>query len=283
MKIQIRYITFMVLAVFIGSCEDEEKYPLPDITRSSIPVFLQGETDTGFINFVDFDDSHVSFSVESVVREEVTSVDVFVTFNNAETGESETIQYNTVNAFPQEIDFTFDELLNLFDPEVVTEDTLDLGDSFVVGGNALLADGRYLSGGYSPSVVANDPVFLTYNVACASNLAGIYDFTLISGSGTATSLLNQTIVQRAPGSYEIPDISMEYFAATPVKYGFTDICGNLFPDPASVDFGTQVVVRFNAPTTVDPVTGVITFDIEYISTSCCGLLGKKTVFKATPK
>jgi hypothetical protein len=275
----------MLLAVFIGSCEDEEKYPLPDITRSTIPVFIPGDSDTGFIDFMDFDASNISFNVDKLGTEEVISIDVLVTFNNAATGEAEIITYSTVNTFPQAINLTFDQLIALFPEEVLTQDTLGLGDSFVVGGNVLLADGRYLSGGYSPSVVANESVFIIYNVACVSALAGTYDLTLISGSnGEAAALSDQTITEISPGYYEISDGTMDIFGPDfPVKYRFTDICSNLTADGASVDFGTQIKIRFNAGTTVDPVTGEITFDIEYVAPSCCGLLGVKTVFKATPK
>ncbi len=285
MKNQTRYIAILVLAVFIGSCRDEEKNPVPDFTRSSIPVFAPGNTDTGFIDFMDFNNTHLSFTVNTKGRAVVQNLDVTITFNNAETGESETIIYNTVNSFPQEINLTFDELLALFPSDVVTADTLGLGDSFVIGGNVLLADGRYLSGGYSPSVLANDIVFLTYNVACASDLAGTYDLTLIFGdNGEASSLPNQTITEVSPGYYELSDMTMDLFGPNfPIKYRFTDICSNLTADVGSVDFGTQVTIQFNSGTVIDPVTGEITFDIEYIAPSCCGLQGIQTVFKATPK
>lgn len=133
--------------------------------------------------------------------------------------------------------------------------------------------------------MANDPVYLTYNVACASALAGTYDLTLISGnSGEATTLPNQTITAVSPGYYEISDMTMDIFGpGFPIKYRFTDICGNLKPDFGSVDYGTLVTVKFNAGTAVDALTGEITFDIKYIPPSCCGLEGIKTVFKATPK
>lgn len=284
MKNQMRYITCLVLAL-AGSCRDEAIYPIPDITSGSIPVFLAKDADTGFVDFLDLDATHVSFEVDRLGSEDVSSVDVWVTFNNAETGESETVAHSTVSAFPQQIDLTIDQMIALFPGEVVTRDTLSLGDSFVVGGNVLLADGRYLEGGYSPSVVANNPVFLTYNVACASDLAGTYDLTLVSGTnGEATSLSNQTITAINPGYYEISDGTMDIFGPNfPVKYRFTDICGTLTADVESVDYGGQIAIKFNPGTGIDPVTGVITFSIEYVSTSCCGLAGIKTVFKATPK
>jgi hypothetical protein len=284
MKNQLRYIALM-LAVCIGSCVDEEKNPIPDFTRSSIPVFTPGTSDTGFIDYLDFGNSNLSFAVDKKGTEPVQNIDVTITFNNSQTGVSNMVKLSTVSSMPQEINLTFDELLAQFSPEVVTADTLGLGDSFVVNGNVLLADGRYLTASYSPSVVANDQVFLTYNVACASNLGGTYDLTLVSGdNGEVSSLSNQTITQVSPGYYEISDMTMDIFGPNfPVKYRFTDICGTLTADVGSVDYGTQITVKINPGTSIDPVTGEITFEIEYIAPSCCGLEGIKTVFKATPK
>ena len=286
MKNQIRNITLGLLVLAIGSCTDEEKNPLPDFTRSSIPVFLQDDDDTGFIDFLDFDATTLSFDVDRLGSEDVSGIDVLVTYNNRETNKSQTVQYTTVTSFPQQVNLTVEQVVNLFPPEVVTMDSLSLGDSFVVGGNVLLADGRYMSGGYSPNLVANEPVFITYNVACASDLAGVYDLVLVSGdNGELESIPGQTIVEIAPGYYEISEVSMDIFAggAPPIKYRFTDICGNLTADPASVDFGSVVTLRFNPGSSVDPATGIITFHIEYLNPSCCGLPGIKTVFTATPK
>jgi hypothetical protein len=281
----LKYLYCIVVALIIGSCRDEDENPIPDFTKSSIPVFFQKEGDTGFIDFLDPDATAITFDVDRRGTEDVTSIDVIVTYNNNETGESETVTHSTVTSFPQTVNLTLDQLVALFPSEVVTRDTLSLGDSFVVGGNVKLADGRYLTGGYSPNVIANDPVLLTYNVACASDLAGTYDLALVSGnSGEASSLTNIAITQVAPGYYEIGDATMDIFGPDfPIKYRFTDICGSLTADAASVDYGSQISIRFNPGTGVDPATGVITFSIEYVSPSCCGLTGIKTVFTATPK
>ena len=283
MKNQMRYIALILAAIIVGSCTDEEKYPIPDFTRSSVPVFLQGEGDTGFVDFMDMNRTALSFSVDKRGSVDVTEVDVLITYNNSETGKSETIEYATVTTLPSEINLTFDQLINVFPDEVVTADTLSLGDSFVVAANLMLADGRYLNGGYSTSVAANDPVTLTYNVACASDLAGTYDFTLVSGdNGEVQSLSNQTITEVSPGFYEISDLTMDLFGPDfPIKYRFTDICGTLTAEEESVDY--PVSIKLNPGTVIDPATGEITFHIEYTSASCCGTAGLKAVFKATPK
>ncbi len=285
MKRKLKYFILVAFSVLlIASCEDKDKMLFDDFQTGAIPLFTPGNDDTGFIDLVNFDQTNISFVLEKEGLAEVSSIDVVLTYNNSETGASDEVIYTTVTTLPATINLTFDELIAAFSQEVVTADSLDLGDSFVVGGYMKMADGRYLNGGYSPSVLQK-PVLLTYNVACASDLAGTYDLTLISGSnGEVATLTDQTIVQKAAGYYEISDMTMDIFGPDfPIKYRFTDICGNLTADAASVDFGTAVVIKLNSGTTVDPVTGVITFDLEYISPSCCGLEGIVTVFKATPK
>jgi len=284
-NIKIKYVAVVLLLMVYGSCADEDKQQFDDFQQGSIPLFAAGTNDTGFINYADFDATNIDFTVDKEGLADVESIDIKITYNNSETGEAEEVIASTVSSFPGAVTMTFDELLAAFEPEVVTADSLSLGDSFIIGGNMRMADGRYLDGGYSPSVFSKKPVTLTYNVACESDLAGDYKFTLVSGTNGEVATLNgQSIDQVAAGYYEISDISMDIFGPDfPIKYRFTDICGTLTPDVGSVDFGTVVNVQFNSGTTIDPVTGEITFSIEYIAPSCCGLEGIQTVFKATPQ
>lgn len=281
---QLKYILPAMAAMLITvSCADEDKQQFSDFQKGAIPLFVTGDDDTGFIDLADFDASKISFELATEGEIDVQSVDVVLTYNNSVTGVSTNAKYTTVTAFPADVSISFDELMNAFPSNVVTADSLDLGDSFNVNGFVTTIDGRYLDGGYSPSVLANKTVLLTYNVACASDLAGTYDFVLVSGSnGELASQANQTIVAQGAGYYEVSDISMDLFGDTPIKYRFTDICGQFTADPESIDYGNQVVVSL-AGSSVDPETGVITFRVEYVNPSCCGLAGIVTVFKATPK
>lgn len=285
MKSKMKYFILLIVGFLVTvSCEDKDKQLFSDFQRGSIPIFAQGDEDSGFIDLVNSAQSKLSFSLTTQGLADVSSVDVAVAYNNSETGVTNEIVYTNVSSFPSDIDITFDELLAAFGPNIVTNDSLDLGDSFVVNGYMKMTDGRYLNGGYSPSVLTNQ-VFLTYNVACASDLAGTYDFELISGeNGEVSSLANQTIEEVGAGYYEISDMSMDLFGPDfPIKFRFTDICGNLTADPASVDLGDQVSIKLNPGSSVDPDTGEITFKVEYIAPSCCGLPGIITEFKATPK
>lgn len=284
MKPKFKYILPAIAALLISvSCEDDDKKPFTDFQKGAIPLFAQGDADTGFIDLTNFNSSKIAFNLATEGEIDVQSVDVILTYNNSVTGESTNAKYSTVTSLPADINISFDQLMSAFPSDVVTADSLDLGDSFNVNGFVTTSDGRYLEGGYSPSVLANKPVLLTYNVACASDLAGTYDFELISGdNGELGEQSDQTIVQKAAGYYEISDVSMDLFGDTPIKYRFTDICGSFTADPESVDYGNQVVVTLSG-SSVDAETGVITFHVEYINPSCCGLTGIVTAFKATPK
>jgi hypothetical protein len=278
---KIKYILPVIAILLNTSCADEDKQPFDDFQKGSIPLFVQGGADTGFIDLSDFNSSRINFSLATEGEADVSGVDIIITYNNSVTRTSSTATYTTLTSFPADVSITFEQLISAFPSNVVTADSLDLGDSFVIGGNVVTTDGRYLDGGYSPSVLANKQVLLTYNVACASDLAGTYDLTLLSGvEGEEESMLNQTIVQRAAGYYEISDVSMALFGATAIKYRFTDICGSLTADPQSVEFAINVSL---AGSSVDPETGEITFRVEYVNPSCCGVTGIVTVFKATPK
>ena len=282
MKFHFKYTLLAFAALLISvSCEDDAKQPFDDFQKGAIPLFVAEDDDTGFIDLYNFGDSKMSFEIATEGEAAVQSVDVILTYNNSVTGESTNAKYTTLTTLPGAVTITFDQLMSAFSPEDVTADSLELGDSFSVNGYVMTTDGRYLEGGYSPSVVANKPVLLTYNVACASDLAGTYDFALITRANAkeATSLANQTITLKAIGYYEVSDITMGA-VGVPVKYRFTDICGELVADAESVEYGDQVAVSLEG-STIDEATGVITFHVTHLAPSCC-LVGT-TVFSATPK
>lgn len=276
----------LLVASMIVSCENKDGQLYNDFESGAIPIFTPGEDDPGLIDFADLDNVELSFSVDiEKTKSDVESFDLIISYNNSADGSTSQVVYETVTAWPAVFTFTMDELLSEFDPDVVAEEDLKLGDSFTFGANVLMKDGRYLDGGYAPSILATKAVIRNYGVACPSALAGTYDLELISGeNGEVDALENIAITELSPGSYQIEDITMDIFGPDfPIRYNFTDVCGTLTPAVGSVDYGTLVNVKFNAGTGYDPVTGDITFNIEYISPSCCGLLGIKTSFIARKK
>lgn len=238
----IKYILPAAAALLISvSCEDDAKKPFDKFEKGAIPLFVQGDDDTGFIDLTDFNSSKMSFEVSTEGETDVASMDVVITYNNSVTGVSTNATYATLTTFPSNVAIGFDQLVAAFPSNVLTADTLDVGDSFTINGFVTTGDGRYLDGGYSPSVLANKPVLLNYNVACASDLGGTYDYSTTvlalgaggnaaacSGANTGTGELED----RGGGVYDVSDITFGVFACA---YGddpatgatLNDVCGDI--------------------------------------------------------
>ena len=239
---QLKYILPAAAALLINvSCEDDAKKPFDNFQQGAIPVFAQDDDDTGFIDLTDFNSSKISFDLATEGLANVSSVDVMITYNNSVTGESTEVKYATVTTLPTKVDIGFDALVNTFPKEKLTADSLDVGDSFTINGYVLTADGRYLNGGYSPSVVANKTVSLNYNVACASDIGGTYTYkttTLALGDGgnTAACSTEKTgsgeLADNGGGVYDVADASFGIYACaygdTPaVGVTLNDVCGDI--------------------------------------------------------
>lgn len=238
----IKYILPAAAALLISvSCEDDAKKPFDKFEKGAIPLFVQGDDDTGFIDLTDFNSSKMAFEVNTEGETDVSSVDVVITYNNSITGESNDATYTTLTTFPADVLIGFDQLVNAFPKEVMTVDSLDVGDSFTINGYVRTGDGRYLTGGYSPSVLANKPVLLNYNVACASDLGGTYDYAttvlaLGNGGNAAACSGEQTgegeLEDQGGGVYAVSDVTFGVFACA---YGddpatgatLDDVCGDI--------------------------------------------------------
>lgn len=241
MKKIFKYILGGVLATMaISACEDSSKYPIPDIDKGAIPLFTQNEDDSGIININDPSSTKLSFSLAIDGQAKVNSVDVILIFNNLVTRKSDTVIYSTVSSFPAEFMLDINELMDAFDPAIVTLDTLDIGDSFVVGANVKLEDGRYLDGGYSPSIFSKQPVTITYNAACPSNITeGTYTATQDDGSGwfggSSTKQVTITKVVGTVNQYKISDVSAGGYTLCCAGFGYkadqpaivSDICNSI--------------------------------------------------------
>ena len=239
---KIKYILPAVVALMISvSCEDDAKKPFDKFQRGAIPLFAQGDGDSGFIDLYDFNSSKMAFEVNTEGETDVASLDIVITYNNAETGESNDATYTTLTTLPSDVLIGFDQLGSAFPKEVLTADSLGLGDSFTINGYVTTGDGRYLNGGYSPSVIANKPVSLNYNVACASDLGGTYDYSTTvltlgdGGDADACSGVNTgegELEDLGGGVYAISDVTFGVFACA---YGddpatgatLEDVCGGI--------------------------------------------------------
>jgi hypothetical protein len=265
----------LALIIAVSACQDDSKEPLPHYVRTAIPVFEINDDDSGFVNFLDPSTTNVSLQLSKEGLADVNSIDVLITYNNSVTGSSETVIYSTVTTLPATVSITQAQLMAAFKPEVLTQDSLSIGDSFVIGGAVRLTNGMYLNGGYSTSVFTDHPVTITYNVSCASNIP-LGAYTAVSNAMSTdacppTNPLNGfsydvTLSASGTGSYRVSDffagVYKNFYGAcygytieTPES--FTDVCNDL-----SFSFEDGFGAAVEGTGTYDPVTGKITYTWE---------------------
>ncbi len=272
MKNILNYILGCILAtVAISACEDSSKYPIPNVTQGAIPLFTQNADDSGFINYLDPDKTNISFQLDKDGTEKVSGIDVVIVYNNSVNGKKDTVIYTTVSDLPGKVVINKSQLLGAFPKEVLTQDTLTIGDSFTITGNVKLADGRYLSGGFSPSVFGKKPISIVYNVTCLSAIhLGAYS-AVSTGTSTDPCPPSKTLTNfssdvvlssSSAGVYTVSDFFAGlYVAWYGACYGakinpgqFTDICNDL-----SISFIGGFGEKVTGTGSYDPGTGKITY------------------------
>ena len=101
---QLKYILPAAAALLISvSCEDDDKKQFDDFQQGAIPLFVQGDDDTGFIDLTDFESSRIAFNLATEGLVNVSSVDVMITYNNSVTGESSEAKYSTLTTLPSDV------------------------------------------------------------------------------------------------------------------------------------------------------------------------------------
>jgi len=263
---------FTLTVLCIAACVDEDKKPFTDFKKGAIPLFTKNTDDSGFVNYSDLNASNLSFTVDKEGLAKVTSIDVTITYNNIETGKSETAVLTSVTAFPSTVKIGKTELINAFPTSVLTEDSISVGDSFTIAGNVKLEDGTYLNGGYSPSIFSKKPVSLNYSVSCVSAIpAGSYKaVSTASSTDGCPPQPNLTdfpydvvLTANGSGSYTVSDIFagvyMNWYGdcygyTTETAEGFNDVCGQL-----SISFIDGFGAGVTGSGTYDPSTGKITY------------------------
>lgn len=319
MKGFLKYIV-VGLVLVVSACEDEDtiKFKLDDIPKGAVANFSTTENDDGFINLTNLDNVNLEFSVDlrndlqqgddgltqgsgkldgNLEFAPVSSVDIEVLWTRTN-GEKYTGLISSLTSWPATITLDADDLIGAFDPGVIARDSLALGDQFQITAGFNFEDGRKMPGfvtsvdgtptiAFSPSF-ANQPglvMNLVYLVTCPSDLAGNYTAELVSSNADPSNFRSPqpVTVTGSGGVYQLSDGTLDIFGPDfPIGLAFSEICETITITPGSVDFPTQVIYVQGPGTTYDPDTGVITFDITYDATSCCGLAGIQYTFTITP-
>jgi hypothetical protein len=278
-KIQIAMLGAALLIV--SSCRDEDAVRMPDIAKGALPILTN--VGDGFINLLDIDATNINFNVDLQEYGNVQSADLLAMYTDFSTGQRHTVTIRQLQEWPINVTLSVDEVIGNFPNAVVTKESLDLGDNFEFFLRLNMTDGSVYDR-YSPDLRGNtNRVYLSFSVACPSDLAGNYRIdvnTSVSNMYNLTTM-NVQIREISPGYYQISDITTNLFGFA-IGYRFRDICNQIIPDVGSVDFPTQVLLQDVGQSMVDDGTGAITFDLVYSASSCCGLAGGRLRFVATP-
>jgi hypothetical protein len=233
--------SFFLLSVVLWTACDDDKKPFTDFKKGAIPLFTPKADDSGFVDYGNLDATTLSFTVNKEGLADVQSIDVMVTYNNSQTGKSDQALVTTVTSFPKDVTISKSDLIAAFKSEVLTQDSISIGDSFTVDGYVRLADGTYLTGGYSPSIFSKKPVNLNYNVSCKSELGGTLNYktsNVTAGAGGVAANCGSSVTGQVDfdaqggGVYKISDITFGQYdcawADNPASgVSLVDVCNHL--------------------------------------------------------
>lgn len=262
------------MVTFTWSCNNSDDVVTADAqeggglvdTSKSIGKFL-GATKEGTDSMTLISDAELNFVVRfknGGNTGSIRSLSVVKSFNGSE-------EVEVTSFSPSETPFTVNvgSENDFYDGLGLSRENMLVGDKFVFRTKINMADGRVLYA--SPG----DGEY-TVNVACVSQLAGVYTSNITrSDGGTAT--FTQIITETKPGEYITSRAGTwaPGVLATPTGEAptiFTDVCSSIFiPQQDLGQFYGNQVYGFEGPEakagSVDLLTGVITFSyiIEFSS------------------
>lgn len=288
---------FAVIAMTMSvSCEDDGGSSVIPLQEGAVPSMVKsasGETIIDLIKLNNNEPVTLEFSAE-VAQGNPESTDIVGIYTTVDGDVYNTILSSNVT-LPQDFTLTVDDVVAAFSELGSTAD-IQLGDVLSVTTRFTLSDGTVLdivstdgvTGGTGTNL-ATTVLFTTvinYPVSCPTSLEGNYTGTVIATNqpaGTFISPQQITITQPAAGTYVLSDGTAGLFgAATPIGLQFTDVCGTLTVATPSTNFGGQVDFVQGDGTNLNPDTGVITLDLGFTATSCCGLPGIEYTLELVP-
>jgi len=307
MKNYIKIIYTLCAMMLVSACVDDDKlFELDDFETGALPNIVATANDDGFINLLDVANTTIEFTVDFSINfpqsddggitsggsgklttnteyNDVSSVDLEVTYANAVTGTIEKGSIMNISSWPATVTLTVDDLIAVI-PSLNSADDLNLADQFVFVNGINFADGRAFpafvtdpAGNPAPNYsvnfngAGNNPGFnysRAYNVSCPSAIPTECTWAAVNTSnvfGVVTSNTGIVITSLGSGAYTISDVTAGVFAPLccnvnqPVT--FTDVCNALtITGSGNAQFNLVTDASNGFPAgTWDPVTETITF------------------------
>lgn len=244
-KIQ-HIITILCLLIFLPCCENDGGDSKISTQKGAVPNIQKLENTDTFIDILSVQsggDFNIGFSVDLAIGK-ITSMDIIAFYTKVDgTLTKATIATNIVS-LPATFTLNKDDLFDAFNNLNSAED-ISTGDKLTISAEITLKDGTVLkiinddgSNNFSSNIATSNlyKVSQTYNVACASYLAGTYNYSTTNigdGAYFTTDVFTGTVTfeDQGGGVYIISDASFGGYLAlyddTAIGVELQDICNKI--------------------------------------------------------
>ncbi|MGM5468794.1 hypothetical protein ACS386_00810 [Flavobacteriaceae bacterium LMO-SS05] len=288
-------ILTIAIAILGFSCDNDSGTSALVLETGAVPNIVKTPGSETIIDLVKLNNGEnltLTFKVEVGQGDPVSTDIIAVLITAAGPVYKATLASNI--SLPQDYSVTTNDIVAAF-AELNSSDDLKLGDVLRISTRFTMSDGRVLSllnndgTDNTGTTLSNSKlvtVIINYPVSCPTMLEGNYISTVVSSNipiaGNFRTPQPVVITQPSAGTYNLSDGTADIFGPDfPIALEFTDVCGTITVKEPSIPFPTQVLWATNSAT-LDQATGIITLDLTYTATSCCGLAGIQYTLVLTP-
>lgn len=244
-KIQ-QIITILCLLFLLPCCENDGGDSKISTQKGALPNIQKLDNTDTFIDILSLQsggDFNIGFSVDLAIGK-ITSMDIVAFYTKVDGTIFKATIATNITSLPATFTLNRDDLFDAFSNLNSSED-ISTGDKLTISADITLKNGTILkiinddgTNNFSTNIATSDlyKVFQTYNVSCASYLAGTYSFstTNIGDGVNFTSDIytgSVTFEDLGGGVYEISDASFGGYTAlydeTATGVELQDICNQI--------------------------------------------------------
>lgn len=219
-KIQ-NIITILCLVLLLPCCENDGGDSKISTQNGALPNIQKLANTDSFIDLLEVQSGgnfNLGFSAE-VATGKVSSMDIVGFYIKSDGTISKAVLASKIISFPVTYTLNRDDLYNAFS-NVNTPEDFESGDKFIISADITLTDGTVLkiinddgTNNFSSNIATSNlyKVFQTYNVTCASYLAGTYNYSTTNIGDPEGDFIDDiitgtvTFTDKGGGVYDISD------------------------------------------------------------------------------
>nr|WP_288836283.1 hypothetical protein [uncultured Flavobacterium sp.] len=244
-KIQ-HIITILCLLFLLPCCENDGGDSKISTQKGALPNIQKLENTDSFIDILSVQsggDFNIGFSVDLAIGK-ITSMDIIAFYTKTDGTLSKATIATNIVSLPATFTLNKDDLFDAFN-NINSPDDISTGDKLTISAEITLKDGTVLkimnddgTNNFSSNIATSNlyKVFQTYNIACASYLAGTYNYSTTNigdGSYFTSDVFTGTVTfeDQGGGVYIISDGTFGGYTAlydeTAIGVELKDICNQI--------------------------------------------------------